>query len=157
LDISSLSSLGASGTQAIGLNPLPGTPDVDSGHDSLPGASALGDSMSLSAKGQALSSSSVSNSFMTDFNNLGGMLQSNDLAGAGKLYQKLQTGLPGSSPAAADLSSLGSALGTGDGSSALKAWQAAQTDLGSHGASAGADQATGGQLLAAYVKNAGLS
>ena len=74
-----------------------------------------------------------------------------------ELYQKLQTGLPGSSPAATDLSSLGSALGTGDGSSALKAWQAAQTDLGSHGSSAGADQATGGQLLAAYVKNAGLS
>jgi hypothetical protein len=101
------------------------------------------DTLSLSVQAQLLSGTQGSNPFQTDFENLGKLIDSGDLAGAKKAFAAMQAKMQahqsdradqgGTDPLADGLAAIGKALDSGDTNAAQTAFKALQTQLASLG------------------------
>lgn len=138
-----LSSVGAS--QSLDLISLMTTKRSGSSGGSTD-TDATSDSLTLSLSAQVLSQAQGSNPFQTDFDNLGSLIDSGDLAGAKKAYAAMQAKMQAHSasdgstdPLADAFTAIGKALDSGDATAAKSAFAAMQTQLSTMGG-AGASQ-----------------
>jgi hypothetical protein len=161
MDISTLSSLGASNVQAVNLVSLLNGSSSDTSNDAL--STSLGsqaDSLTLSSQGQWASRAQGANPFKTDFEALGKLIDSGDLAGAKKAFAAMTAKMQAhqkddQNPLATDFAALGKALAGGDTAAATTAYQSMQTDLKSLEASQGASASGGANAFQTDLANLG--
>lgn len=160
MDLATLSALGASAVNPVNLISLLNT---SSGTDTNPISSVLdnqADTLSISSQGQWTSRAQSSNPFKTDFDQLGKLIASGDLAGAKKAFAAMQAKMKahkqgGDDPMAADFEALGKALASGDADAASAAYKTMQTDLQSLQASASASGTQGADPFKTDFDNLG--
>jgi hypothetical protein len=161
MDISTLSSLGASNVQAVNLISLLNRSNTDTSNDALSTSlDSQADSLTLSSQGQWASRAQGANPFKTDFEALGKLIDSGDLAGAKKAFAAMMAKMQAhqkddQNPLATDFAALGKALAGGDTTAATAAYQAMQTDLKSLEASQGASASGGSNPFQTDLANLG--
>lgn len=180
MDISKLSTLGSSSVQATQLLALLSASSGGTSSDSSSAVSGIqSDSVSISAAGQSISDAQGPASFMTDFNNLGTLISSGDLAGAKKalaaMQAKMQANQPSGSsqtdsssstnPLLKDMDKLSSLLSSGDTTDAQTLLNQIEQKLqngppasqSTTSSDAAGTQTLNAQLLSTYLSSGSLS